>query len=98
MNLDGLQEIRESLQSLHDVCSRCAENDEPPEWHNYENAQMDANESFYEIAYRAGFVRVGQRKDELYFQGFPEGLKKHKQKCVDLAEGFDLHCQFEPIK
>lgn len=91
--LDHLESVREGCQELEDREGRWN-----AEWHCYEMAMDDAQESSIEILYESNFIRVGEFNDTFHFEGTSHAIKYLYQYCLDFAEGYGKSCQFFPRK
>lgn len=89
--LDNLEEIERGCQELAD-----REGSHNAEWHTYEMAMDRIRPEIWRLLLNAGFIRVGEANEELYFEGRPNVLKSKYQACKDLADSYGTTANFEP--
>lgn len=91
-------ELMEELEAVHQACQDLADREghHNGEWHCYEMATDRIRPEIWRLVLNAGFIRVGESDDELYFEGRPNVLKSRHQACVDLAESYGTKANFEP--
>lgn len=94
--VSGVPEILADLAAVEEDCQAAADDGEHPEWHRYEIAQSNASYDIYRKVLDAGFIRVGESRDSLHFEGRPNQLKNKHQVCKDFAESYGADCVFEP--
>lgn len=93
--------VREQIDKVEDAEQECRDLQamgEHPEWHTAEVAWDRARTEIRRALLRAKFIRIGEHDGTLFFQGFPNILKRYHQRCKDLADNYDLGAKFEPIR
>lgn len=88
-------ELLDGLDEVYQHCSNLGAQGEHPEWHYYDMAYYDDKPRIIECLYDAGFIRIGQKGDVLFFEGKGAVLGQAKQRCEDFADGYGLSCSFE---
>ena len=68
------------------------------EWHIYEIACDNARTQIWKQLLDNGFIRVGEMRGCLHFEGRPKYIKKRFQTCKDMADSYGAACVFEPVK
>jgi hypothetical protein len=96
-------EIDSLLQELYDCESYCQEMSEREgsgnaEWHRYEMLQDGMSCKIRCLLLDAGFIRVGEYKNSIHFEGRPNHLKSKHQMCVDFADSYGANAIFEPVR
>ena len=66
------------------------------EWHNYEIKCDGFRCDIRRLLLNNGFIRVGESKGTLHFEGRPNQLKSKYQQCRDFADSYGADCVFEP--
>lgn len=98
-----LPEIKEIFQNLKEIKKSCLdaekrEGSTNAEWHIYEIAQDNLSGKIIKLLYRSKFIRVGEVDGILYFEAFPNVIKKKMQFCKDFAEQHGKDYKFEPMR
>lgn len=91
-----LDDIFSRLDHICDSCQKAANSGEHPEWHCYEMACDNERSNIRRLLLNAGFIRIGQSKDSIHFEGRPNHLKTKHQKCKDFADSYGADAVFEP--
>ena len=95
-----IESLFNDIDDVYESCNREAEEygNASAEWHYYEMACGDAISEIIKILYKKGYLRIGESKDGLHFEGFPDTIRDRYQKCKDFAEQYDKRAIFEPQK
>lgn len=93
-----IDDIIQNIENIYDSCQSYADHGEHPEWHCYEMACDDARPEIRRLLLNAGFIRVGESKNGLHFEGRPNHLKTKHQRCKDFADSYAAEAYFEPQK
>ena len=97
-HVERLDEMLMTLESIDQSCQEAADNEEHPEWHNYDMYQYDVLDEIRMELLKAGCLRVGtwHTHGTMHFEGTLTATTH--QAAIDLADGYDLEPVFEDVK
>jgi hypothetical protein len=90
-----IEDMSITLDRIEDSCRELIEQDEHPEWHRYEMYKWDVEYEARKQLLEAGFIRVGQHKDRIHFEGSQKAITDKMQFLKDFAEDRNCTAEFE---
>ena len=92
----NIPKIIEASNSLNDILNDIdylIDNDEHPEWHNYEMAKDGYECEVYKELLNHGFIRIGVSTigEIIEAEGKPEYIKKHLSLLNQIVDEYNFH-------
>lgn len=96
--LPKIVEMLAYTEGIADSCQALSEAGEHPEWHTYEIAVENGKYQMLDYLLDEGYIRVGNSRERMHFEGRPHVLKEKLQFCKYFAESYGKEYVFEPQK
>ena len=90
-------EIESAINDVKETEQSCRELEDEygfGEWHSVDFAEMNAETSIYKSLYKNGFIRVGEYKDTLTFEGLKEIIHSRFNELKQFAENHNKGYEF----